>query len=33
MMEIYKAISSIQSEMAEQGIGKNSQNKQQGWQF
>ena len=33
MMEIYKAISSIQSEMAEQGIGKNSKNKQQGWQF
>lgn len=32
-MEVYKAISAIIGEMSEQGIGKNSKNKQQGWQF
>ena len=32
-MEVYKAISAIIGEMAAQGIGKNSKNKNQGWQF
>ncbi len=32
-MEVYKAISAILGEMALQGIGKDSKNKSQGWQF
>lgn len=32
-MEVYKAISAILGEMASQGIGKDSRNKSQGWQF
>ncbi len=32
-MEVYKAISAIIGEMSKQGIGKNSKNKTQGWQF
>lgn len=32
-MEVYKAISAIIGEMATQGIGKDSKNKSQGWQF
>ena len=32
-MEVYKAISAILGEMAATGIGKDSKNKNQGWQF
>ena len=32
-MEVYKAIASIIGEMSQEGIGKNSQNKQQGFKF
>ena len=32
-MEVYKAISAIIGEMSKQGIGKDSKNKTQGWQF
>lgn len=33
MMEVYKAISAILTEMSEQGISKDSKNKAQGWKF